>query len=242
MVHPYLTDSSNLNGQMSNEMIEKSLDKVKSLLDRVHVVVVGPGLGRDQTLQETAARIISEVKERSMPLVIDADGLFLVQNNPEVIKGYKNAILTPNVMEYKRLKSAVGLTDENTLEDLCKKFGGITIIQKGKDDIISNGSITLRNAIQGGLKRVSGQGDTLSGTLATLLAWKLAYQNNLWEHSSSYSDDELSVLAAYGASSVTRYASRKAFELHGRGVLTSHVSDQVGVAYRDLFEPLVLKL
>ena len=38
-----------------------------------------------------------------MPVVVDADGLFLVQQHPEVIRGYKNAILTPNNIEFKRL-------------------------------------------------------------------------------------------------------------------------------------------
>lgn len=236
MVHPYLSDSSTIGGTSAFDSIDKTMEKVLSIIDRVHVVVVGPGLGRDEVLLETATRIIREVRNRSMPLVIDADGLFLVQNNPDVIKGYKNAILTPNVMEFARLKSAVGLSESSSLEDLCTKFGGLTIIEKGKEDRISNGLTTLINKIPGGLKRVSGQGDTLSGTLATMLAWKLAFQNKLWNHNDSFSEEDLFLLAAYGASAVTRYASGKAFEIHGRAVLTSHISDQVGTAYHDLFE------
>lgn len=40
-------------------------------------------------------------------MVIDADGLWLVQEDPEVVKGYKKAVLTPNVVEFKRLCDAV---------------------------------------------------------------------------------------------------------------------------------------
>lgn len=240
MVHPYLLDSSSIDITNRSDSIEKTLKKVNSLLDRVHVVVVGPGLGRDEVLLETATKIIEEVRRRSMPIVIDADGLYLVQNNPDVIKGYKNAVLTPNVVEFKRLKSAVGLPESSTVKELAIKFGGLTILEKGREDLISNGTTTLKSKVHGGLKRVSGQGDTLSGTLATFLAWKLAFQNNLWEHKDeSISEEDLFLLAAYGASTITRHASRKAFELHGRGVLTSHISDQVGTAYADLFEPLV---
>lgn len=240
MVHPYLFDSNSIDPTNYSDSIEKTLNKVNSLLDRVHVVVLGPGLGRDQVLLDTATKIIEEVRRRSIPIVIDADGLFLVQTNPDIIKGYKNAVLTPNIMEFKRLKSAVGLPESSTVTELAKEFGGLTILEKGREDIISNGSITLKNSSQGGLKRVSGQGDTLSGTLATFLAWKLAFQQNLWDHKDeSFSDEDLFILAAYGASNITRYASHKAFELHGRGVLTSHISDQVGTAYADLFESLV---
>lgn len=240
MVHPYLYDSSNQTEEAAN--IDKTMEKVLGLIDRVHVVVLGPGLGRDKTLQATATRIIEEVRKRSMPIVIDADGLFLVQNNPSVIKGYKQAVLTPNVMEFKRLKSSVGLSESSTLEELCQAFGGLTIVEKGGVDHISNGLVTIKNEMEGGLKRVSGQGDTLSGTLATFLAWKLAFQQKLWPTQDSFDDSDLYLLSAYGASAVTRYASRKAFEEHGRAVLTSHIGEQVGTAYRDLFESQVGKL
>lgn len=236
MVHPYLSDSSNIDSTKISNSIDKTMEKVLSIIDRVHVVVVGPGLGRDKVLLETATRIIQEVRKRSMPLVIDADGLYLVQNNPDVIKGYKHAVLTPNVMEFKRLKSAVGLSETSTLEELCNEFGGLTILEKGREDVISNGVTTIRCTVPGGLKRVSGQGDTLSGTLATMLAWKLAFQNKLWDHEDSFSELDLMLLAAFGASAVTRYAARKAYETHGRAVLTSHIGDQVGIAYRDLLE------
>jgi ATP-dependent NAD(P)H-hydrate dehydratase len=61
----------------------------------------------------------------------------------------------------------------------------VTITQKGEHDIISNGleipgeliegqaisKEVLENEIQGGLKRVGGQGDILSGSTGVLMAW-----------------------------------------------------------------------
>lgn len=109
-----------------------------------------------------------------------------MQNNPAVIHGYKYAILTPNVMEFARLCKAKNIEpsegDPSTVcEKLAKAFGGVTIIQKGANDYISNGTHTLICDVQGGLKRSGGQGDTLTGTLATFLAWKTAYQEKLWK-------------------------------------------------------------
>jgi ATP-dependent NAD(P)H-hydrate dehydratase len=43
------------------------------------------------------------------------------------------------------------------------------------------------------------------------------------------------VLAAYGASSVTRVASRIAFGKLGRGVITGDMLSEIGVAYQELF-------
>lgn len=228
MVHPYLHDSSATNADKN-----ASLEKVSALLNRIHVLVVGPGLGRDEVLLDLAKDVILEARKRSMPIVIDADGLFLVQNDLDIIKGYDNAFLTPNVVEFQRLSKANGGAD--SAEQLAKCLG-VTIVQKGADDMISNGNETLKNSIQGGLKRVSGQGDTLSGTLATFLAWKLAYQDGLWKHDNSLKNDQLSLLAAYGASSVTRTASALAFKARGRATLTTDISDHVGSAYEELFE------
>jgi len=159
------------------------------MLDRLHVVVLGPGLGRDSLMQETAAQIIMEVRKRKMPLVVDADGLFLVQNEPDVVHGYASAVLTPNVMEFKRLCDKMGVDPEKidggrdkVCAELARRFGGVTIVQKGKQDIISNGKETMICDIEGGLKRCGGQGDVLTGVLGTLLAWKKLYSDGVWRH------------------------------------------------------------
>lgn len=57
---------------------------------------------------QLAARVaIRLAREKDVYVVIDADGLWLVQSDPEVVKGYKKAVLTPNVVEFKRLCDAV---------------------------------------------------------------------------------------------------------------------------------------
>jgi ATP-dependent NAD(P)H-hydrate dehydratase len=81
--------------------------------------------------------------------------LFLVTNQPELVMGYPLATLTPNVTEHKRLVAKIlgernneaptnwhDVSDENPagqLQALAKKMGGVTIVQKGKTDYISDG-------------------------------------------------------------------------------------------------------
>ncbi|CAG8817359.1 6667_t:CDS:2, partial [Racocetra fulgida] len=72
------------------------------------------------------------------------DGLFLIQNYPDIVKNYSEAILTPNVNEFRRLCETMGIEfEDDHKEELAQKlsraFGGVTIVQKGKNDIISNG-------------------------------------------------------------------------------------------------------
>jgi ATP-dependent NAD(P)H-hydrate dehydratase len=42
-----------------------------------------------------------------MFLVLDADALYVVGRHLELIKGYRRAVLTPNVVEFKRLSEQV---------------------------------------------------------------------------------------------------------------------------------------
>ena len=89
--------------QILHSPIEEIHQSVDDVVSRLHVLVVGPGLGRDDHMQACAREAISIAKKRDIGLVIDADGLWFINNNIDAIKGYKKAILTPNVMEMKRL-------------------------------------------------------------------------------------------------------------------------------------------
>lgn len=64
MVHPYLRSGTG----SADEVVAR----VTGLLERLHAIVVGPGLGRDPLMQECARRILEEAKRKEMPVVVDA--------------------------------------------------------------------------------------------------------------------------------------------------------------------------
>lgn len=237
MVHPYMRQSHKVDPQESEEQI---ISNVLSMLPRLHVIVIGPGLGRDPLMHETCARVITEAKKLNIPFVLDADGLHLAQTRPELVQGYKECILTPNVVEFGRLAKSKGV-DVGGSEDptrpcaeLARAFGGVTIVQKGARDYISNGEVTLVSDLEGGLKRSGGQGDTLTGSLGTLLAYRKAYLDRIWDHENDLKAPELLMLAAFGGSSITRECSRLAFQKHGRSLQASDLTEQVPVAFNRL--------
>jgi len=236
MVHPYMRQEKNMG---ANETIDKISEQVIGMLDRLHVVVIGPGLGRDPVMQETCARVIEAARKRNVAFVLDADGLYLAQTRPELLHGYKECILTPNVVEFGRLAKAQGLdVDSEDPAGVCAKlalaFGGVTIIQKGREDYISNGTTTLISDGEGGRKRAGGQGDTLTGCLATLLAWRKAYLDKLWDHENDLDSEELLAYAAFGGSAITRECSRLAFKAKGRSMQASDLTENVHPAFLDL--------
>lgn len=160
-------------------------------------------------MQDTCALVIEAARKKNMPFVLDADGLNLAQTRPQLVQGYKECILTPNVVEFGRLCRSKGI-DPSKFENgeaakkLAVAFGGVTIVQKGREDYISNGESLYVSDIEGGLKRSGGQGDTLTGSLATFLGWRKAYLEGLWETEGDLDADETLALAAFGGSSITR--------------------------------------
>ncbi|KAK1586151.1 carbohydrate kinase [Colletotrichum navitas] len=227
------------------------------MLARLHVLVIGPGLGRDPLMQDTVARVIRAARERSLPLVLDADALLVVQKDPALVRGYGLAVLTPNVVEFSRLCRALGVDEAEAkdsaaagsgggegeeaketakVEALANALEGVTVVQKGGKDFISNGKDTLVVDLEGGLKRSGGQGDTLTGSIATFLGWRNAYLEGLWDTGDDkMAEDELVRLAAFGGSAITRECSRRAFLKKGRSLQASDLTDEVHGSFMTLF-------
>ncbi|OZJ04020.1 hypothetical protein BZG36_03760 [Bifiguratus adelaidae] len=245
IVHPYMHKSPKSYQKDQNvPSVSEIVDTISQTFSRLHVLVVGPGLSRDKLMLDTATGIIQKAKEQDMAIVLDADGLFLVQNNPDVVKGYAKAVLTPNVVEFKRLCEAMNLkfneqNNDNMAEELSKAFGGkrhAYNISSGYNCLLTKSAVFMCDAV-GGLKRVGGQGDILSGAIATFLAWGKAYQDKVWEHDSSIAPEDISLYAGWAGCRLVRECAHLAYEKHGRAVLTSDMALEVGEAYRRVFDP-----
>ncbi|KAI9251066.1 H-hydrate dehydratase [Sporodiniella umbellata] len=184
IVHPYMRTLEKVDSEKVG--LEDIVSRVSSVFSRLHVLVVGPGLSRDRLMLGAAKELIYKAREKEMAIVIDADGLYLVQKHPEVIQGYKKAVLTPNLVEFKRLCETMNIhpkshPEEELAQQLSQALGGVTIVQKGAKDLIANADSVWQSQSEGGLKRMGGQGDILSGSIATFLAWGKAYEENVWE-------------------------------------------------------------
>ena len=249
MVSPLLRSTASIqsNSTPSGDEVAKP---ILDMLDRLHVLVIGPGLGRDEvTLKQVAAVIkAARAREPRVPMVLDADCLWLIQEQPDLVKGYRDCILTPNVVEFARLAKAIHINaksgDPDECEQLSKALGNVCIIQKGRDDLISNGYGTTTCDLQGGLKRAGGQGDTLTGSLGTFLAWREIYHEGLWNVGDKpMSREETLLVAAFAGSAITRECSRKAFEKRGRSLQAGDLTGEVHEAFLTLVgEPTGAKL
>jgi ATP-dependent NAD(P)H-hydrate dehydratase len=244
MVSPILRSIASIsqaqkdNGASGEELAKPILD----MLPRLHVLVIGPGLGRDEVTQKQVKAVVQAARKNDppIPMVLDADALWLVQTDPDIIKGYKECILTPNVVEFGRLAKSVGIDQSNgdttkQCQDLADKLGGVCIIQKGPVDYISQGRDTTISDFKGGLKRSGGQGDTLTGSLGTFLAWRQIYHEGLWDVGDDPMDrPETLLVAAFGGSAITRECSRRAYEKKQRSLQASDLTEEVHEAFLSL--------
>ncbi|KAI8826256.1 Ribokinase-like protein [Fimicolochytrium jonesii] len=250
MVHPYLRNTDSLGHPPSSpegkKIITDQIERVASTLSRLHVLVVGPGLSRDEVMGEMTRQIVERAREEGLPLVIDADGLLLIQSDPELIKGYTLAVLTPNVNEFKKLCESQNVKfdgdhKDTAAQNLSKALGNVTILQKGPTDIISNGKEVIKCDTEGSPRRCGGQGDLLSGACAAFLAWGKNYEAKAWDHPPNPDLDtdfqtRLPLLAAWAASHTARLCSKRAFEERGRSVTTGDMVDVIGGVFGEVWE------
>ncbi|XP_066475059.1 ATP-dependent (S)-NAD(P)H-hydrate dehydratase isoform X1 [Tiliqua scincoides] len=213
-----------------------AVHEVEKWLPRLHSVVIGPGLGRDDVLLENAKGIIEKSKVKGIPVVIDADGLWLIAQQPSLIQGYPRAILTPNAMEFSRLYEAM-LKDPVDSNDhhgcvlrLSQAFGNLTIVQKGERDLISDGEKVLVCSHEGSSRRCGGQGDLLSGFLGVLAHWAFLAGPEKTNGQNPF------LVAAFGACSLTRQCNNQAFQKCGRSMTASDMVLEIGAAFNRLFE------
>ena len=214
----------------SSKPISQQADEVSKWFPSLTALVVGCGLGRDDTLQTVARLVIERAVARRLPLVIDADGLCVVLEHPSCVRGSNSTVLTPNVNEYSRLVQAhvagVGVMDSQRAEELqllqlCQALGGPVIVRKGPNDLLSDGTQLLIVDEQGSPKRSGGQGDVLAGCLGTLLSWGSAPQ----------ATESASMLAAWTGCMLTRRFSATAFARHGRAMTASDMVQTIGPVF-----------
>uniref|UniRef100_A0A6V7ICM1 ATP-dependent (S)-NAD(P)H-hydrate dehydratase n=1 Tax=Bracon brevicornis TaxID=1563983 RepID=A0A6V7ICM1_9HYME len=233
IVHPILDHSD-------------AIRQIKPWLDRLHVILIGPGLGRDEKVFKVISELIGICRELKKPMIIDADGLFLVSQKPDLIKDYPGLILTPNAMEFSRLMKAfldrtvqpapvVKISELKYLADSIGK--NVVILNKGAKDTIVDGhkgTEAVTCSISGSGRRCGGQGDLLAGALSVFWWWAI---------SAGPSEMALPapVTAAYAASRLTRECNAAAFKEKQRGMLTSDMIEQIQPVFARLFEAQAAK-
>ena len=145
-----------------------SVEAAECILNRlsdVDAVLIGCGMGKSKgtfTVLETV------LKEAKCPVVVDADGINLLQNHMDLLHGRAYpTILTPHEGEFRRIASLNGDRVESAAE-LARNSGTIVLL-KGHRTCVTDGNQCYINSTGNPGMATGGSGDVLGGMIVGLL-------------------------------------------------------------------------
>jgi NAD(P)H-hydrate epimerase len=138
-------------------------------------IAIGPGISREP---ETIALVRRLVKEATLPMVVDADGLNAIAEDVAILdeKSAAALVLTPHPGEMSRLSGLSISAIENDRISVARDFAvryGVFLVLKGAGTVIATpgGEIAVNGSGNPGMGS-GGMGDVLTGIIVSLLGQK----------------------------------------------------------------------
>ncbi len=192
-----------------DRLVETDIPIISELVKKHDVVVIGMGIGNEDATLNAVRKILPICKK----VVIDADALA-----PDMIcAGHEDIIVTPHAGEMKRLSGAVVPEDEKEKLNFIMDFARnneLTVLLKGRIDIISDGKNVRSNRTGNAGMTVGGTGDVLAGLTGALFAKHDAFS------------------AACAAAYINGAAGDLAFIDFGYGLLATDIIDRIPVVMK----------
>ncbi len=214
MTHPLVGDDF---------LAPSCLDELRSLCRGKDALALGPGMGQ---APQTFALIRDLVRSTSLPMVLDADALNAIAEDPQVLteREGKRAVLTPHPGEMARLVGGTVAEIEEDRIGAARSFAGlhgVVLVLKGARTVIAfpDGRIRINGSGNPGLAS-GGMGDVLTGIIGGLLAQGL-------------SAEDASVLGVYLHGFA---ADRLSLSFGSAGMLATDLLREIPAARRALLE------
>ena len=130
---------------------------------------IGPGIGQELETQNALHEFLTNNKT---PLVIDADALNILSQNPAWIALLPdNTILTPHLKELERLIGKWNSVAEKFEKTIAfSTLHHLIIVMKGAPTFIVDGETIYENTTGNAALATAGTGDVLTGMITSLLA------------------------------------------------------------------------
>lgn len=159
--------------EIEGELAERAYDQLAILWQDKKALAIGPGLGRSA---QSGALVRKIVQNCPLPLVLDADALFALSGQPDLLSARPvgTTILTPHPGEMASLLgSSVEIIEQDrvgTACDFAEKYG-VVLVLKGARTVIAapDGGFLINPTGHAGMA-TGGMGDLLTGMIAALLA------------------------------------------------------------------------
>lgn len=149
-----------------------ALKRVRDVVARADAVAVGPGMGRGPGQLDLVNALLGEIEQ---PLVIDADGLNVLEGNlDELVRRSRPTVLTPHPAELARL---LGSSAEEVQRDrlgsarrAAAELGAVVLLKGHRSIVVAPDGRVAVNPTGGPELATAGTGDVLTGVVSALLA------------------------------------------------------------------------
>ena len=144
---------------------------VRALIKGKDALLIGPGISAHNSTAVFLAKLLPELK---LPVVIDADGLNILAQKPELLERLpRPTILTPHPGEFARLVD-IPLREviKRRLElapEFARKYGAILVLKGYRSLVCPPDGRTFINPTGNPGMATGGSGDVLSGIIASFL-------------------------------------------------------------------------
>ncbi len=153
----------------------KAAGRILHLTTNVNAVVIGPGIGRHRETGQLLREILTKL---TMPMVVDADALYLLGGQMDIFKALRApAVLTPHPGEAAwLLKTSINEVEQNRVK-VAKQIAegyNVTAVLKGRFTVVASPDGRVRiNPTGSRALATGGTGDVLSGIIGGLLAQRM---------------------------------------------------------------------
>ncbi len=158
---------------------DRCFDALNDLAQQKNAMALGPGMGTDPATGRLVKRIIQEL---TLPMVVDADGLNAIADDPGILKKTRAPLIltphpgemarlyrtTPKQIQANRLEAAVDFATTFNLIVVLKGAATLIALPDGRTRLCPTGNPGMASA---------GMGDVLTGMIAALLAQGFSLEN-----------------------------------------------------------------
>ena len=143
-----------------------AINEISRRLPQMDAVLIGCGLGQTE---ETLSVVRSVLEQAKCPVVLDADGINVLQSHKDILRGRAYpTILTPHDGEFLRFGGCIGKDRMASAAYYAQKWNCILLL-KGHRTCITDGITGYINETGNPGMAVGGSGDVLAGMVVSLL-------------------------------------------------------------------------
>lgn len=162
LLEPIVFPLPETNGMISAAAVQE----ISELLEKIDAVLIGPGLGRSA---DTERLLVWILKNFDGPVVIDADGIYLLRNHIDILRGRScPVVLTPHEGEFLQLMGRAIFDRTSAAVEAARILQSIVVL-KGHNTVITDGATVYINPTGNPGMAVGGSGDILAGMITAFI-------------------------------------------------------------------------